>query len=148
MPKTRSTIRNIKYLASICFQKVLFGNISNTNRVVPSVPITNQNRDIPIRGWERNWNYIPVVNDKATKTTRRPLKINRREVKETPNLILNLELVSPIPLGRNRAICAENPILPRTSPLLNTGPAITIDFVNPIPTLPSQNYNLNLINIK
>ena len=148
MPKTRSTIRNIKYLASICIQKVLFGNISNTNRVVPSVPIANQNRDIPVWGCKRNWNYIPVVDDKATKTTRRPLKINRREVKETPNLILNLELVSPIPLWRNRAIRAENTVLPRTSPLLNTSPATTIDFINPTPTLPSENYNPNPINIK
>lgn len=95
---------------------------SNTYCVVPYVPITNQDCNIPIRGCKRNGNYRTVVNNKSTKTTRSSLKIERGEVKETPNLILNLELVSPIPFWRNGTISTKNSILPRTSSLLNTRP--------------------------
>lgn len=103
-------------------KKVNFDNLPNTYCVVPSVPITNQNCYIPIWSRKRNWNNISIIYYKSAKTTRGPLKVKRWEVKETPNLVLNLELVSPIPLGRNRASSAEYPILPRNSPLLNTIP--------------------------
>lgn len=93
-----------------------------TNRMVLSVPITNQNCDIPIRSIKRNRNYSPVINYEAPKTTRRPLEIEGREVKETPNLVLNLKSVSPIPLWRNWTISSKDPILPRTPPLENARP--------------------------
>lgn len=73
-------------------------------------------------GGKRDWDNSPVINYNATKTARRPLKIERREVKETPNLVFHLKIVSPIPLWRNWTGSAQHSILPRCSPLLNTIP--------------------------
>jgi len=83
-----------------------------TNRVVPFVPITNQNDNVPMRSIKRNWNNSPVVYDKAAKSTRSSLHMERREVKETPYLIFNLKLVSPVPLRRNWTVSTRKPILP------------------------------------
>jgi len=83
-----------------------------TNRVVLSIPITNDDENISIWLCKRNWDDFPIVDNKGTKATRGSLEVKRREVKETPNLILDLELVSPIPFGRNWTICAKDSILP------------------------------------
>lgn len=95
---------------------------NNTNRVISRVPIANHNGNIPIWSIKRNRNNRPVIDNKTTKTTWCSLKMQRREVKETPNLVLDLKLVSPVPLRRNGAICTQNSILPGASPLLNTSP--------------------------
>lgn len=90
--------------------------------MVSCVPITNQNGYIPIRGCERNGNYGPVIYNKPTIPSRCSLEIKRWEVKEAPNLILNLKIISPIPLWGNWTIGSKNSILPWTTPLLNSGP--------------------------
>lgn len=94
----------------------------NTYSVILSVPISNHNSDIAIWGVERNRNNISVINNDATETPWRPLEIEGGEVEEAPNLVLNLKIVSPVPLGRDGTICAQDPILPWTPPLLYTRP--------------------------
>jgi len=97
--------------------------------VVPFVPITNQNDNVPMWSIKRNWNNSPVVYNKAAKSTRSSLHMESREVKETPYLIFNLKLVSPVPLWGNWTVSTKNPILPWTSPLLNSRPITsTIKF--------------------
>lgn len=80
--------------------------------MILGVPITNHNGDIPIWGGERNRNYSSVVYNKTAIPACCSLKIERREVKEAPNLILDLKLVGPIPFWWNRTVCAQNTILP------------------------------------
>lgn len=75
--------------------------------MILSVPVTYHNGDIPIRGVERNRNNIPIVNNDASETSRSPLEVERGEVEEAPNLILNLKLVSPVPLWRDWAVRAK-----------------------------------------
>lgn len=96
--------------------------------MVPGVPITNHNYYIPVWGCKRNWNYSPVVDNKAAKPSGCSLEIERWKIEEAPNLILNLKLVSPIPFWRNRTIRTQNSILPWTTPLLNPGPVTTTTF--------------------
>lgn len=91
-----------------------------------SIPVTDYNDIIPIWLCKRNWDNLPIIDDKRTKATRGSLETKRREVKETPNLILDLELVCPIPFGRNWTICAKNSILPWISPHLNPRPVTNI----------------------
>ena len=97
-----------------------------TNRVVLSVPITNHNENLSIWPRKRNWNNFSIIDNKGTKATRGSLETKRREVKETSNLILDLELICPIPIGRNWTICAKDSILPRVTPHLNPRPATNI----------------------
>lgn len=80
--------------------------------MVPSVPITNQNCYIP--SWSVKWNRNngTVVYNKATKSTSRSLKIERRKVEEASNLVLNLKIIRPVPLRRNWTVGTKNSILP------------------------------------
>lgn len=80
--------------------------------MIPCVPITNQNGYIPIWGCKRNRNYSPIVDNKATKTTRSSLKMERGKVEKATNLILDLKVICPVPLWWNWAIGARNTILP------------------------------------
>lgn len=96
--------------------------------MVPCVPITNQYYYIPIWGCKWNWNYGPVVYNKPTKPTRRSLKIYRRKVEEASNLILNLKIIRPVPLWWNWTVGTENSILPWTASLLNSRPAVQIQY--------------------
>lgn len=90
--------------------------------MIPSVPISNHYGKITIWGSKRYWYYIAIINNKAPITASCSLKIEGREVEKATNLILHLKLVSPVPLGRNWTIRAQNPILPGTTPLLNPVP--------------------------
>ena len=94
--------------------------------MVLSIPITNHNENLSIRPCKRNLNNFPIIDNKGTKATRGSLETKRREVKETSNLILDLELICPIPIGMNWTICAKDSILPRVTPHLNPRPATNI----------------------
>ena len=89
-----------------------FKSRTNNYRVVSCVPITNQNSYIPVWGVKRNRNYIPIVNNKASKSARSSLKMQRRKVEKATNLIFNLKVICPVPLWRNWAIGTKNSILP------------------------------------
>ena len=90
--------------------------------MVLSVPITNHEDDLSIRLWERDGNNVPVINHNGTKTTRRSLKVEGGRVEEASDLILDLKLVSKVPSRRDRAVCAENTVLPRVTPHLDARP--------------------------
>ena len=94
--------------------------------MVLNIPITNHKENFTIRLREGNWYDLPIVDNKGTKPTRCSLEISRREVKETPYLILDLKLVCPVRFWRNRTISAKNSVLPRVTPHLNTMPVTTI----------------------
>lgn len=135
-----NSIRNTKFLSrtKICseclnskksvwvnwFKRINEHHNAETNRVISCKPITNHNENISFRLCKRNWDNVPIINNKWTKPTRSFLKIDWWEVKETPNLILHLKLVGPIPLWRNWTVGAKNTILPRIPPHLNPRPAI------------------------
>lgn len=68
-----------------------------TYRVVLDVPVTDEQRNVAVRRVERDSNDIPVVYNDTTKSTRCPLEAGRREVKETADLVFDLELVRPVP---------------------------------------------------
>ena len=93
--------------------------------MILSVPITNEHYNVPIWLWKRNWDYFPVIENKRTKTTRCPLKVQRWKIEKAPNLILHLKLISPIPLWRNRTVVAKKTILPRITSHLNSRPVKT-----------------------
>lgn len=95
---------------------------TNTNRMIASIPITNHYGKITIWGSKWYLYYSAIIYDKAPITASCSLKIEGREVEKATNLILHLKLVSPVPLGRNRTVRAQNPILPGTTPLLNPVP--------------------------
>lgn len=80
--------------------------------MIPGIPVTNDNDDIPIWLCKRNADYIPISNNERTKATRCSLKIERGKVEKAPNLILDLKLISPIPFWMNWTICAKKTILP------------------------------------
>jgi hypothetical protein len=66
--------------------------------MVPGVPITNYNGYIPVWGCKRNRNYVPVIDNKAAIPSGRSLEVERWKIEEAPNLVLNLKLISPVPL--------------------------------------------------
>lgn len=90
--------------------------------MIAGVPISNENNNVPMWGIKRNRNDGSVVYDETPKSTSSSLKMKGREVEKASNLILHLKLVSPVPLCRNRTVCAKNTILPRSPPLLNPRP--------------------------
>ena len=90
--------------------------------MVLSVPITNHEDDLSVRLWERDGNNVPVINHNGTKTTRRSLKVEGGRVEEASDLVLDLKLVSEVPSGRDRAVCAENTVLPRVTTHLDARP--------------------------
>ncbi|RDX85915.1 hypothetical protein CR513_32820, partial [Mucuna pruriens] len=100
-------------------------NSSSTNRMIAGVPISNKNDNVPMWGIKRNRNDGSVVDNETPKSTSSSLKMKGREVEKASNLILHLELVSPVPLRRNGTVGAKNTILPRTPPLLNPRPVST-----------------------
>lgn len=105
----------------------------NTNCMVAVIPITDEKADIPI--WLPEWhsNNSSIIYNDTSITTRGPLKIERREVEEAPYLILHLELIGPIPTHWDRAVGAQNTILPGIAPVLN-----------PIPTNDNNHRNLHI----
>ena len=100
----------------------MYKAIPITNRVASGIPIAHKNDYIPIRHikWQRD--NFPISNNKRTKTTRCSLKVERGEVKEATNLILNLELIGPVPPWSNGTVGSKNSILPRSTAHLYSRP--------------------------
>lgn len=92
-------------------------------RMVPSVPIPNEERNIPIRQVKGNRDHSTIIHSDAAKAAGSTLELERREVEEATNLILHLKLVSPVPSRRNRAVRSQNSILPWVLPMLDPIPA-------------------------
>jgi len=55
------------------------------------------------------------------------LEAERREVEETADLVLELELVGPVPSRRYGAVGAHDAVLPRVHPHLDSVPAIPME---------------------
>lgn len=76
------------------------------------VPISDEQGDIAIRLVERDGHNGAVVDGYGAVPTRSPLEAERREVEEASDLVLELELVGPVPSGRDWAIGAGDAVLP------------------------------------
>jgi hypothetical protein len=98
--------------------------------VVLLVPVPNEQSDIAIWCVERDWDHSSVVDSNASETPRSTLHAEGWEVEEAPNLVLDLEIVCPVPTRRYRAVCAKNSILPAILSLLDTIPGWTKSQVN------------------
>lgn len=90
-----------------------------------SEPITDKECDISIREREGNWNDVSIVDNDPSVPTSSSLEVCTRKIKETSDLVFDLKLISPIPTRRNRTISAQNTILPRVFPMLDSIPTLT-----------------------
>lgn len=86
------------------------------------VPVPNEQGDISIWCVEWDRNDGAVVDSNTSETTSSTLQAKGWEVKEAPNLVLDLEIVGPVPTWRYGAGCAENTILPAVLSLLDPIP--------------------------
>lgn len=93
--------------------------------MVSVVPVADEKGDISI--WIPKWhcNNSSIIYNDTSIPTCGSLKIERREVKEAPYLILHLELIGPIPTRRDGAVGAQNTILPGIAPVLDPIPTMT-----------------------
>lgn len=87
-----------------------------------SEPITDKESNISIRQKKRNWNDVSIVDNDATVTTSCSLEVCRWEIKETTNLVFDLKLICPVPTRRYRTVSAQNTVLPRVFPMLDSIP--------------------------
>lgn len=80
--------------------------------VVPVVPIANEHGDVPI--WLIEWHrdHVAVVDGDSPVAAGCSLEASGREVEVAADLVLHLELIRPIPAGRNGAVGAQHSILP------------------------------------
>lgn len=97
------------------------------------VPVTNEHDEVISRRskWQRH--FRSIAHSDSTVATRSPLETGTGIVKETPNLILHLKPVGPVPARRNGTIRARDAILPCVVPMLEAHPSKT-------PTLTSALY--------
>lgn len=75
-------------------------------------PITDQNVVIEIRARERRRNLCSVVDSDGTKPAGGLVKVKRREIEVTADLIFELKTVSPVLSRRYRTIGSLYSILP------------------------------------
>ena len=76
------------------------------------VPISNEQGDVTVGLVKGDRNDSTVVHSDRSVPARSPLESERREVEEAANLVLELELIGPIPAGRDRAVGACDAVLP------------------------------------
>lgn len=96
--------------------------------VVLGVPIADEKVDVGVWLRKRNRDDGAVVDDDAAVTSGGALQEKRREVEEASDLVLDLEAVGPIPPGRDRAVCAQNPVVPAIPAQLYAAPDSHIKF--------------------
>jgi hypothetical protein len=96
--------------------------------VVLLVPVTDEERDVPVWGVERDRDDCPVIHSDAAKTAGGTLHAERREVEEAPDLVLDLEVVGPVPAWRYRAVGAEDAVLPAVLAVLDPVPGSSRKF--------------------
>lgn len=95
---------------------------SSTYRVVHLVPVPDEKRDVPIGRIEWDRDDRAVVDSDTSEPPRGTLHTKGWEVEEAANLVLDLEVVGPVPTWRYGAGGAENPILPAILALLDPIP--------------------------
>lgn len=86
------------------------------------VPVSNEQGDISIWCVEWDRDDSTVVDSDTSETTSSALHFKGWEVEEAPNLVLDLEIVGPIPSWWYWAVCAQNPILPAILSVLDAIP--------------------------
>lgn len=94
------------------------------------IPVTNKDCNIFIWQQKRYCNNFSVVNGDSTVSSCSSLEVLGREVKETPNLILYLKFICPVPTSRNRTISPRYTILPRVLSMLYSIPALSLTHVS------------------
>lgn len=102
--------------------------VQNYYLVTRFIPVTNEK--IEFGFWFQIW-YLDdwtMMNPNRTKSPTSFEEIDGGKVGKSPNLILELEHISPVCKRLNGAICAGNSILPRVSSLLY--PIPTTQFLN------------------
>jgi hypothetical protein len=80
--------------------------------VALGVPISDEQGNVAIGLVKGDRYNSAVVHCDRSITTCGTLESERREVEEASNLVLELELVGPVPAGRDRAVGASYAILP------------------------------------
>jgi hypothetical protein len=80
--------------------------------VAPGVPVPDEQGDVAVRIIERDRHHGAVVDSDGAEPASSALQAEGWEVEEASNLVLELELVGPVPARRNWAVGAGNAILP------------------------------------
>ena len=76
------------------------------------VPITDEQGDVAVGLGEGDRHDGAVVDGDRAEPAGGSLETKRREVEEAADLVLELELVGPVPPGRDRAVGAGDAVLP------------------------------------
>jgi hypothetical protein len=100
---------------------------SYSYNVAVGVPIPNEQGDVTVGLAEGDWHSGAVVDGYGAIPAGSSLQAERGEVEETADLVLELELVGPVPSRWDRAVGARNAILPRVHPHLDSIPAIAME---------------------
>jgi hypothetical protein len=93
--------------------------------VALGVPVPDEQGDVAMRLVEGDGHGGAVVDGDGAEPAGSSLKAERREVEEAADLVLELELVGPVPSGRDGAVGARDAVLPRVHPHLDSVPAIS-----------------------
>jgi hypothetical protein len=96
--------------------------------VVLLVPVTDEERDVPVWRVERDGDHCPVIHGDAPETAGGALHAERREVEEAPDLVLDLEVVGPVPARWYGAVGAEDAVLPAVLAVLDPIPVSSRKF--------------------
>jgi hypothetical protein len=91
--------------------------------VVLVVPVADEDGDVAVGAGEGHGDDVAVVDDDAAEAAGGALQAGGGEVEEAADLVLDLELVRPVPAGRDGAVGAEHPVLPAVLPVLDPVPA-------------------------
>ena len=86
--------------------------------MVLDVPIADEEGDVTIGLGEGHRDYVAAVDDDAAVTAGGALEAERGEVEEAADLVLHLEVVSPVPARRDWAVGAQDPVIPTVLPHL------------------------------
>ena len=91
------------------------------------VPIPNEQGDVAVGLAKGDRHSGTVVDGDGAVPAGSSLEAERREVEETADLVLELELVGPVPSRRDRAVGSGDAILPRVHPHLDSVPATGVN---------------------
>lgn len=90
--------------------------------MVLTEPVTHKESNVAIWGVKRHRDDRPVVDGESSVPSCCALEEDGGEVEEAPDLVLDLELISPIPPSWDRTVRTANSILPTIFPLLHAIP--------------------------
>jgi hypothetical protein len=103
--------------------------------VAPGVPVPDEQGDVAVRIIERDRHHGAVVDSDGAIPASSALQTEGWEVEEAANLVLELELVGPVPARRNRAVSAGNAILPGVHSHLDAVPILQKELMKLAPML-------------